>query len=376
LDLKRSGLVGPEAAVAAALREPLMLASARRESIRPLVDAADEHGVAGLLLHRAARAGLSLGAEWASLRHSAAAQAAAAELRDNESLRVLRLIASAGLPAIVLKGLALAHTVYVHAWMRPRGDTDLLIRQIDVPHFDRVFRDSGYTLLPHVRGELTLPQRHYYRDAVSGFRHSWDLHWRLTTSEALREALPEGELWAHAEPRPDLDGARVPKYAEALVLACIHRLAHHFDDPRLIWLWDIRLLLEAMDGRETERFFRLAARAPSAAACGRSLAMARERCGAPVPGLLLPIVDMANPGAPVAFLWSGSRRRISYLIGELRAAAPARRARILHERLLPSLSSMRERYPSVPRTLLPFAYAWRLMAGIPKWLKAEPLRRS
>jgi hypothetical protein len=269
-----------------------------------------------------------------------------------------------------LKGLALAFSVYPHSWIRERHDADLLVRESDLPRFDRFFEDLGYTVLPHIRGDLTLPQRHYHRDDDRGFHHAWDLHWRITSSQVLLHALPEDEVWQRAEPLAALDGARVTTRSDALIVACIHRLAHHYDDPRLIWLWDIRLLLRSMSTAEVERFARIAARPSSAAACGHSLEMAREHAGARIPDPLHPLLGGATD-LSASFLWSGSRRRITYLAGELRAARGRDRIALLREHVLPSRSSMRERYPSVPDPLLPLMYIWRLAAGIPGWLRAR-----
>lgn len=365
-----AGRHDPERELASLLREPRLLATPPENPVNSLLEAADRHGVLGLLLGRAIGTGISLHPLWMPLRERVAGQSAAAALRDAEALEVLRRAQAAELDVVVLKGLALAHTVYPHPWARERRDTDLLVRESDVPRFDRFFEGRGYTLLPHVRGDLTLPQRHYHRDDDRGFRHAWDLHWRVTSSQVLRHALPEEELWARAEPLAALGNARIPSRPDALLHACIHRLAHHYDDPRLIWLWDIRLLLESMTATEVEMFARLAGRLASAAACGHSLEVARELAGAAIPDGLQPLLD-SQPHSTASFLWSGSRRRITYFAGELRAARTRDRFKLLRERVLPPLSSMRERYRSVPRALLPFMYIWRLILGVPKWIRAR-----
>ncbi len=337
-----------------------------------MADAADRHGVPAVLLNRAATAGIPSGAILDPLRGRASAAAAAAALRDQESIRMIACLRRAGIPHIVIKGLALAYSLYAQPWMRPRSDTDLLVRERDIPRLDALFRAEGYALLPHVRGEVTLPQRHYHRVEASGFRHNWDLHWRLTASHVLADAPRDGELWAGARPLEAIGGAEVPAWPHALMIACVHRLAHHHDDPRLIWLWDIRLLLEAMSPGDISTFERLARSAPApAAACGRSLAVARDACGAQVPPVLGPLLAAASASNPAAFLWSGSRRQATYLFGELRAMPGARRRRALREHLLPSPASMRERYPSVPRALLPLLYPWRLIVGVPRWLSGR-----
>lgn len=356
--------------LAAFLREPRLLSSIPSPSIASLADAAERHGVAGLLLARATETAVPLDAAWAALRQRAAAQVVAAQLRDTEALAILEHARQAGLPFTLLKGLALAYTVYPEPWIRARSDTDLLVREQDIPRFDRFFQSFGYSLLPHIRGPLTLPQRHYVRDDGHGFKHAWDLHWRLTSSQALRFAQAEDELRARAQPAVSLEGAYVPSRPDALLLACVHRLAHHFDDLRLIWLWDIRLLLETMTSAELTGFMELTRRPEAAAACARSLSVARDVIGAAIPDELRTLVDHPHKST-AAFLWGGSRRPITYLVGELRAAPAVARVRLLRERALPSLSSMRERYPSVPAVLLPLTYVWRLAWGIPKWMRTR-----
>ncbi len=355
--------------LAAALREPQMLTGIETSRADAVVEAAARHGVAAVLRHRAA--GYVLPSALATaLRSRVAAEAAAAAVRDREAVRVLGSLARGKIQHAVIKGLALAYTVYPQPWMRPRSDTDLLVKEDDLDRLDRVFRDEGYELLPHVRGDLILPQRHFCKtEAVGEFRHNWDVHWRMTSSHVLSDAPPEEEVWEHLRAIDALGSAQAPAAPHALMIACIHRLAHHHDDPRLIWLWDIRLLLEAMPAGEVNLFAQQAARHPAAAAaCGRSLTVARDLCGATIPPGLMPLLEAATEPSSAAFLWSGSPRRASYLLGELRSMPAGRRLRALRQHVLPSLSSMRERYPGAPGALLPLLYPWRLLTGVPRWL--------
>ena len=40
--------------------------------------------------------------------------------------------------------------------------------------------------------------------------------------------------------------ARGPSSVDALVLAAVHRIAHHFDSDHLIWLYDIDLIARSL----------------------------------------------------------------------------------------------------------------------------------
>ena len=50
---------------------------------------------------------------------------------------------------------------------------------------------------------------------------------------------------------------RLPSEKRRL-LACIHRVAHHRNTTRLLWLYDMRLPVNSMDAEELESFARVA----------------------------------------------------------------------------------------------------------------------
>ena len=70
--------------------------------------------------------------------------------------------------------------------------------------------------------------------------------------------------------------ALAPSHGDALLLACMHRVAHHHDNERLIWLYDIHLLRERMSRDEHAAFWRLAAERRVVTICERSIALAEE----------------------------------------------------------------------------------------------------
>ena len=100
------------------------------------------------------------------LAQSARTDTAREMLRREEIASVLSELAASGAPAIVLKGTALAYSVYDAPIARPRLDTDLLI---DSAHQDAargVLERRGYALL---------------RTATSSFRN---FIWRRRTRSA------------------------------------------------------------------------------------------------------------------------------------------------------------------------------------------------
>src|SRR5262249_2801724 len=99
------------------------LTAARRHRLRPLV--------AWLLRERG-----ELACWPASVREgllqAERAEAALEIVRVVELGRLLRAFDAAGIQAVVFKGAALAYSLYPEPWLRPREDTDVLIRFADL----------------------------------------------------------------------------------------------------------------------------------------------------------------------------------------------------------------------------------------------------
>ena len=73
-------------------------------------------------------------------------------LAFNALARVIEHLNAHGIPNILLKGVALALTLYKNEALRPMGDVDLLVRWDDVPRTVELLRELGYTTpIPEVR---------------------------------------------------------------------------------------------------------------------------------------------------------------------------------------------------------------------------------
>ena len=124
--------------------------------------------------------------EWPrSLRDELAARAradVARELwRQTELVRVLDALGQANLRPVLFKGTALAYTRYGAPALRPRLDTDLLIRRQDVNEALRAMASLGYARLPHCDGEFLFRQFALARDDRWGVSHVFDIHWKVST---------------------------------------------------------------------------------------------------------------------------------------------------------------------------------------------------
>lgn len=129
------------------------------------------------------------------------------------------------------------------------------------------------------------------RPDASGGHHYLDVHWRLNNAQVLAQVLAWPELAARSTPLPALGAsARALAPVDALLLACIHRAGHAGEtaqigdivrqgSDRLIWLYDIHLLIGGMSAAELDAFVELAAARQVRAICLNAL----QRCSASAP---------------------------------------------------------------------------------------------
>src|SRR5258705_4361546 len=232
-----------------------------------LVDAAEAHGVDALVACAPAVASASPGVR-SRLKATLAGYEALSAARDLELARVLDPLAAGGVSTIVIKGAHLAHTLYASPALRPREDTDLVIAEAAQDAAASCLQRAAYRRKVHVRGALILGQCHFERTDLLGIAHALDVHWRVAAPLVFRHVLPAGTLWTSRVPMPAL-GAQAwgPSRPHALLIACVHLVAHHRADPVLVWLHDIARLSEALDDDEAATFVETAAPPPLSPVC-------------------------------------------------------------------------------------------------------------
>jgi hypothetical protein len=162
--------------------------------------------------------------------------------------------------------------------------------------------------------------------------------------------------------------ARALGTVDALVVACVHRVAHHDDaDEHLIWVYDIDRLARAMTEGERTEFLLEAREHDIASICRRGLGLAGSWFGAPVADLCARL----DPAGAAADPFLGSpRRRVQVLVSDLRSLPTLRaRLRLLREHLFPPVPYMLEHYGIRRRALLPAYYVHRLFSAVRPWLR-------
>jgi hypothetical protein len=337
-----------------------------------LVDAADEQGFVALLWEALARA---TGAG-ARLRAALDARARGDATRDllvqAEMRRVLEAIAAAGGRVVVFKGSALAYTVYVHPWHRPRTDTDLLTSIAGVETVSSALESCGYARTDQLTSGLHVShQVAFARVDAHGLRHVIDLHWKVVNPQVLADVLPFEDAWAGSEPAPALGpAARVPSPVASVVLACVHRLAHHQGQDRLIWLQDLKLLASRFGTGEWDALCDLAVGRGVAAICLDGLSNAQQALAAPLPAHVAARLETAGRSELTRRYVEGTVRRRDVLVSDLSTLPTwGARLRLVREHAFPPASFVLQRYGMRNRLWLPALYAHRLVTGAFKWAR-------
>jgi hypothetical protein len=338
-----------------------------------LVAAADHHGVGPLVwkaLHRRTDRSHGLYEALTAARH---VDLSHEMLRGREIARVCAALDARGVHALLVKGAALAYSLYDEPWLRPRVDTDILVAHESFRAADRTLRGLGYRSAPLVStGDFVSHQVAYEHKDPHGLSHVIDLHWKTVNPQALADALPFELLWQDSvELRFQDLRARVPSHASSLLLACVHRLGHHQQHERLVWLYDIHLLTGVLDKSGWAHVVSTAQERGIAAVCRHGLEAAAARLGTAVPADVLDALGTSERDEPSRTYTERTQRRLDVLRSDLRLLPRWRdRCQLVAEHAFPPASFMMARYDARQRALLPILYAHRLVAGAWKWLRA------
>jgi hypothetical protein len=358
-----------DACVSAALVASAMPSSV--DEARGWLEHAELHRVHVLLAERwlpLAGADPVLGGIRDSLRKTVRTATMLEAIRDLECRRVYAALSRQGFRVAVIKGAALAHTTYPASHLRPRCDTDILIERGEAAAVACALTQLGYDPEVETSGDLVTSQSHFSRQDDTGLRHAWDVHWRISNSHAIAEDVLSLDRIEAAGIRPEaLEGLLAPERGDALLLACIHRIAHHHDESDLVWLYDIHLLAESLSASEWKRFEVYAKACGAWPLCARSLALARDRFSTRVP---LVVSDDDAVAAERQSDARGGWREIDVLRVNLCALPTwSDRLRLVREHLFPPAAYITDKYRVAHRAALPFAYLRRIATGAPKWFR-------
>lgn len=339
--------------------------------IAGVIRISEEQGIQPLLRHnlKAAR----IWDSWpqplrAAIEDRAVKDALMAELWRGEARRVLDALGEEGIPVLVLKGAALANSIYPNAGLRPSCDVDLLFRREDIDRMRPVLAGLGFELYAAYSYQET-----HTRKMGPVVRYNLDCHWAITDREMLSRDFDFDEIAACSVPVPALGPhARTLGTTDALLLACMH-VAHHLAWDRAIWLYDVHLLASTLDANGFDHFARRAREKRVSRVCARVLALAREYFDTPALGDATAIASGSSLwigllGEPSSVLLLDDRPVLrDHLLRLFVAHGWRAKVRVVAELALPSRSSLETRYGHHSRVLRPVVYTYHWGRGILKY---------
>jgi hypothetical protein len=154
----------------------------------------------------------------------------------------------------------------------------------------------------------------------------------------------------------------------ALLVACIHRVAHHHDGLVPLFLADIDRLARRLDAESWSRVSSLAASKRIRRVCARGLELSVDLFGTPVPSEVSRGLAAAGNEPSAAYLREGLRK-VDIIVSDMRALGWVARARLLREHLLPPPAYVMASYGTTRTALLPALYLHRIASGAFKWFR-------
>ena len=299
----------------------------------------------------------------------ARAEALLDEVHVRELNRVLASLDQRGVIPLVLKGAALAHTHYEESWHRSRIDSDVLVPADERQTTFDVLADLGYWRPPAISGDLVTYQAQFVRSSAGGQEHVLDVHWRVANPQLVADVITYDELASRAcTISVRGQSMRTPCPVDALLVACVHRAAHHDDADDLLWIYDLHLIAARFTRTDWGDVVRYASDRGVRALCVRGLEMSVERFHTVVPpDVLERLSAVGRPLERSSVYVKQDMRRVDRLMIDLRALGPHASVRLLWEHVMPPSDYIGAKYHVRHRALLPAFYVRRVVEGLSKW---------
>ena len=289
--------------------------------------------------------------------------------RQTELAQLLRLFEKKSLKPLLLKGEALAQTLYPSAHLRTRCDTDLFFADKKTAEKAwKILEAQRYQRIPTMEGRFSGFQFACTRQLPSGITMELDIHNRINNYQWFSQRLSYDELIAEsclfAYPTPQRDHVNVaivnPLYQ--LIHACVHRICNRVrqTENRLIWLYDIHLLYSNLTSGDRDKLVRVAHDKDLSGIILEGLNASVATFATPVEKQLLDRLSGNSRNETASFNPHG-RRIHFYLQDWFQNKGFCNKLRHLMEKLFPPASYVREKYQVKNRYLLPWYYLKRIL---------------
>lgn len=299
------------------------------------------------------------------------------KLQNKALAQMVTILQAHQIPTIVLKGSALANTIYSASHLRPRGDIDLLVQLKHAKKLDELMTRLGLSRSGDPGTAWDTRQVSYSMQDAFNCRHDFDIHYKISNQLVFSKHFSWIELFLNSEEikSPDTGNLRVLSPIYQLIHACLHRSTHlhmpyQVEDQsrpgdRIVWLYDMYLIGGSLSESDWNQAEKLSKDKQMSAICRDALTATGELFHSD------PIITTAarfdsNSRELSAMLLH--RKRWSFSLAELMAMSGFRnRCRLVFRLLFPPTSVMQQQYG--------YSHAYELVWLYPKRLISRLLRQ-
>jgi hypothetical protein len=275
-------------------------------------------------------------------------------------------------PAIVLKGAALAEIIYGNIALRPMGDVDLLVHPQHVATVRSILEGLGYTQdrAETHPGVLTEHENELSFSRVGRTSANMDIHWSLFDSPYYQSRIAMDWFWETARPVHIAKTPTLMLGPEAQVIHLCGHLGLHHQAEGLLWWHDIaEVLVHYRDELDWDVLLARTRAFNLVLPVRTVLTRLVEVWHAPVPGSVLAALQDHEVSAEEDRVFAGlsaSERPAGKRFWTDVSTMPGWRQRLRFARtnLFPSVAYMRQRYRIAHPLLLPFYYPYRWFRGL------------
>ena len=269
---------------------------------------------------------------------------------------------------VLLKGIIMSHCYYEHPHLRPMDDIDLVIQADSVESVQSRLMAQGFELPNSSFGNMVMNQFIMTGKRPGGSTIAIDIHTRLFNRPGMNDLLSYDEILSSARQIMIADQtALAPSTEHCLIHAALHLMAHHQNSRKLIWLYDIWLLIQSLEKEETERLLAYSSRKRIALI----LVCALERCHQFFPLANLELLNQLKEQveqqkniehpSTIALTDSGLTDRLK---SDWKALSGFKtRLKWLKGHLFPSYSYISKKYNVSAFPLVWACYVWRIIHG-------------
>lgn len=289
-----------------------------------------------------------------------------------ETKECLQAFKQAGIPAVLLKGLALVILIYHDYSLRRCIDADILVHKTDLPRAIDLLVGMGFKVAtPEVKRESEIDYENEFQlikqDAT---RTKIELHWSLFDSPYYQEHLPIYWFW-QTQKSIDFYGIETNILGpEAQVIhLCGHLVLHHRGDE-LLWLNDIAwVIVQCQDIMDWEMLLEKVQSYQLLIPVQKVIAELNNNWSVPIPAeflkRLFALRASKDEVVRITRLVTMDRGAGKRFVDDLSGIGGWRkRLRFILLKLFPSIDYMRQRYHVSNSLLLPLYYLYRWLLGL------------